>query len=266
MKPPRRHVPSLDTNQEALERNRAYYEDAEASSPGQLDYWRKMAAPRARVARTLQVLRREAPSSVLDIGCGGGQLVQEIRKAFPAIRAAGCDLARDRIEANRRLMPDCEWFAGDVQQGDALAGIETPYDVVVALEVIEHLGDPEAFLTHVHAALKPSGLLFLSTQSGPLRETEKHVGHVRHFSTDDMSALLQRCGWEPRRVWNEGYPFHDLSKWYANLQPSKTLAQFSDKPYGFAQNTVCFALRQAFRINSRKRGAQLYALAQKPQA
>jgi 2-polyprenyl-3-methyl-5-hydroxy-6-metoxy-1,4-benzoquinol methylase len=256
-------VPEDIKTADALSRNRAYYEDAESSSPGQLDYWQKMAAPRARVGRTLGVLQDRAPGSVLDIGCGGGQLLREIQARLPGIRAAGCDLAVDRIEANRRLMPNLTWFSGDVQDPAVLGAVTAPFDALVALELVEHLDDPAAFLRNALPAVSKEGFIFLSTQSGPVRATEQHVGHVQHFSSAQMETLLADCGWRPIRVWNEGFPFHDLSKWYANRDPEKTLAQFSDRPYGAVENGICFVLRQAFRLNSRRHGAQLYACAVK---
>jgi len=256
-------MPQNDDESSSLSRNSEFYGHVEESSPGQLDYWQKMAAPRARVARAIQTLRARGPASVLDIGCGGGQLLGEIQEQFPGVRAAGCDLSEALIEANRQTMPDLEWFAGDVQDPAVLSAISEPFEALIALEVTEHLDDPTAFLRNAHAAVSSTGFVLLSTQSVPVRFTERHVGHVQHFSKAQMVTLFEDCGWRPIRVWNEGFPFHNLSKWYANLNPEKTLSQFADQPYGFFENAVCFALRQAYKLNSRGRGAQLYACAVK---
>ena len=64
------------------------------------------------------------------------------------------------------------------------------------------------------------------------------------------------------RIWNTGFPFHDLSKWYANRDPDRSLEQFGERAYGMRENVICWALRQAFRFNSRRRGAQLFAVAE----
>ena len=73
-----------------------------------------------------------------------------------------------------------------------------------------------------------------------------------------------QAGWEPLRIWNAGFPFHDLSKWWANVNPDKSMAQFSGQAYGVYQNFVCLALRFAFLFNSGSHGAQLFAVAGKP--
>ena len=67
----------------SIARNRDYYE---APSPGRDDYWRYMAAPRLRVARIVELLRRIRPSSIVDLGCGNGALLGEIRAAWPEVR------------------------------------------------------------------------------------------------------------------------------------------------------------------------------------
>ena len=101
----------------------------------------------------------------------------------------------------------------------------------------------------------------LSTQTGALRETERRVGHRRRYTAAELRELLRASGWTPHRIWNTGYPFHDLSKWYANRSPDRSLAEFGEQAYGVRQDLVCWALRQAFRLNSRRRGAQLFAVA-----
>jgi hypothetical protein len=59
-------------------------------------------------------------------------------------------------------------------------------------------------------------------------------------------------------------PSHDLSKWYANLDPDRSMRQFGEKAYGPVERAVCLLLRGLFRLNSRTRGAQLVAMPRKP--
>lgn len=242
----------------SVDRNRDYYD---APSAAREDYWRYMAAPRARVARILQILRRLDVPSIADLGCGNGRLLDEIAQVLPSARLAGVDLSRRQIEENRSRAPRIEWIAAD---------LETPIEpraafaAVVASEVIEHLDRPQALLANAFALAAPGGHLVLTTQSGPVRQTERYVGHVRHFTANEMRTLLADSGWSPLRVWNEGFPFHDLSKWWANRDAEASLRRFGgDAPYSSSARLICAALRGAFRLNSRTRGAQLYALARK---
>jgi hypothetical protein len=137
---------------------------------------------------------------------------------------------------------------------------------VVASEIIEHVEDPRGFLENAAAWASPGrGRLILSTQSGPVGETERRVGHRRHFSPEEARALLSAAGWTPARVWNCGYPFHDWSKRAANLFPAASMAHFSARAYGPFQNVTCAILRSLFRLNSQRKGAQLFALADRKQ-
>ena len=243
----------------AAARNRAFYD---ADNPGTNDYFRKMAAPRFRVATLGRELERLAPRSVVDLGCGRGQLLEEIRRVLPNAKLVGIDLSTAQIEHNKAAMPWATWGVANLSLplDDGLG----EHDAVVATEIIEHLDDPETFLANAARLLSPGGHLIVTTQSGRVGETERRVGHVRHFKTSDVRDLLVRAGLTPVKVWNAGFPFHDLSKWYANLNPDASMAAFSGKPYGLKEDLVCAALRLAFRFNSQSRGAQLFAIARRP--
>jgi len=249
----------------AVEENQAFYGTPPA---GLHDYWRLMAAPRHRVAVLLRELSRERPLSVVDLGCGSGAMLFEIGGRLPEARLAGVDLSAEQIGQNAAAFPAIEWHAANLDGGaptpPALAG---RWDAVVAMEVIEHLDDPAGFLrTAAGLAVPGRGRLYLSTQSGHVGETERRVGHQRHFTVPEMSDLLTASSWTPIRVWNTGWPFHDLSKWYANRDPDASMRSFGTIAYGTRQRAVCWTLRMAFRLNSSTRGTQLFAVARRPEA
>ena len=238
--------------------NREYYETL---SPGREDYWRLMAAPRRRAAVVVRLVGQLAPASLVELGCGDGRLLREIRARHPKIALAGIDLSNTQIAANAAREPSIAWTAADLQQ-PFTPTMEA--DVVVAAEIIEHLASPEMLLANALRCVKPGGHLVLTTQSGPIRETEKRVGHMQHFTAASMGDLLTKTGWTPVRVWNEGWPFHDLSKWAANLDADASMRRFGDREYGPVERFVSFALRTAFLLNSRRHGAQLYAVGRRP--
>ena len=244
---------------ELTRRNLDYYTRLDA---GRADYWRYMAAPRFRARVIREEIARHQPGSVLDVGCGDGGLLAAIRSAVPDATLAGIDLSQPQIETNRKAMPEIDWYAGDIESADL--DLPQRFEAITASEVIEHLVDPARFLRSIHRLAAPGAVLVVSTQSGRMGETEKHVGHVRHFTREEMSALLSGNGWTPCRVWNAGFPFHDLSKRAANLSPAAMLDQFGGKPYGPVQRFIAAVLRLLFRFNSNTRGAQLFAVARRP--
>jgi 2-polyprenyl-3-methyl-5-hydroxy-6-metoxy-1,4-benzoquinol methylase len=255
------HPPTSDGAGHAVAANRAFYDQLRS---GQDDYWRHMAAPRHRVSVLLRELASDRPASVVDLGCGNGAMLLQIAARVPTARLAGVDLSAPRIEQNRSAMPAIDWHTANLDgSSPAPVALRERFDAVVAMEVIEHLDDPGSFLREASALAAGRGRLYLSTQSGRVGETERRVGHRRHFTRREVSELLARSGWVPLRVWNTGWPFHDLSKWYANLTPDRSMSRFGAEKYGLSQKAVCAALRVAFALNSRSRGAQLFAVARR---
>jgi tRNA splicing ligase len=89
---------------------------------------------------------------------------------------------------------------------------------------------------------------------------------VRHYTAAEISAMLKKAGFQEVKAWNEGFPFHDLSKYLANRNPEKTIRQFEVAHYGFYQRLICSGLCFLFHFNVRTRGAQLFAVARKADA
>lgn len=243
---------------EQTRRNLEYYGHL---SDGRTDYWRYMPAPRFRARVISSILREARPASVVDLGCGDGTLLSQFREFLPGVTLAGIDLSVTQIEENRRRMPGIEWYSGNVES-ESFA-LPHRFAAVVSSEVIEHLADPAKFLTSLRRISTSDALLILSTQSGRIGKTEKYVGHLRHFTKQEMEDLLVRSGWIPGHVWNAGFPFQDLSKWSANLAPQTMMYHFGDKRYGPMQRVVSAALRALFLFNSNSRGAQLFAVARR---
>jgi 2-polyprenyl-6-hydroxyphenyl methylase / 3-demethylubiquinone-9 3-methyltransferase len=129
-------------------------------NPVRLTYIReKVVAHFARDANAIRVLEG---LSVLDIGCGGG-LVAE-----PMARLGGSVTAIDASEKNIKtasLHAEQSQLTIDYQAttAEALAAQGRQYDLVLALEVIEHVADLPTFFNALYTLLKPGGLLILST-------------------------------------------------------------------------------------------------------
>jgi 2-polyprenyl-3-methyl-5-hydroxy-6-metoxy-1,4-benzoquinol methylase len=243
---------------EQTQRNLDYWDRLDA---GQADYWRYMPAPRFRAREIRRILQDAHPRSVVDLGCGDGMLLSAIREAVHDADLAGIDLSSAQIEKNRKAIPEIEWFVGNLEADEFT--LPKRFEALTSSEVIEHLAHPADFLRTAHRHAADGALLVISTQSGKVGETEKHVGHLRHFTVAEMTRLLEETGWQPVRVWNAGFPFQDLSKWVANLSPNTTIKHFVVKPYGLMQRLAAAVLRLLFRLNSNTRGSQLFAVARR---
>jgi len=92
---------------------------------------------------------------LLEIGCAYGFFLDEARASF---RVSGVELAPEAVAA-------CRTRGLDVVQeaDDAFYRSRAPFDVVVMLDVIEHLQAPDEVLTTVHRHTRPGALMVIST-------------------------------------------------------------------------------------------------------
>src|SRR5215468_9729707 len=100
--------------------------------------------------------------SLLDIGFGGGLLCEPMTRLGAAV--TGIDAA-DRNIATARLHAERQGLAIDYREAtaEALAAEGQQFDIVLALEIVEHVADVDLFLQSCGRLAKPGGLVFLST-------------------------------------------------------------------------------------------------------
>lgn len=112
--------------------------------------------------RDARTLRPFEGLSVLDIGCGGGLIAEPVARLGATV--TGIDPAPETIAAARRHA-EMSRLVIDYRAGraeDELAAGRR-YDIVLCLEVLEHVPDPAAFLKLIRPLMAPGGLLVLST-------------------------------------------------------------------------------------------------------
>jgi 2-polyprenyl-6-hydroxyphenyl methylase/3-demethylubiquinone-9 3-methyltransferase len=100
--------------------------------------------------------------SLLDIGCGGGLLSEPMTRLGASV--TGVDASARNI-ATASVHAAQQDLSIDYRQGtaEALAESGAQFDVVLALEIVEHVADVDLFLRSCGRLVKPGGLLFLST-------------------------------------------------------------------------------------------------------
>jgi 2-polyprenyl-6-hydroxyphenyl methylase / 3-demethylubiquinone-9 3-methyltransferase len=96
----------------------------------------------------------------LDVGCGAGLLCEPLARLGAEV--TGVDAAAENIEAAKEHAA-AMGLTLDYRCGDVGALKLTGFDLVTAMEVIEHVADKPAFLAALAKALKADGLMILST-------------------------------------------------------------------------------------------------------
>jgi SAM-dependent methyltransferase len=145
----------------------------------------------ARVAAILAANKVE-PASLCDIGCGSGDVLACLRRVYPQARLSGFDIS-PQLSLFWGNHPDIE-FENAAAHGD--------FDVLLMLDVFEHVRDPFTFLEAVRPLAKrfvfhiPLDLSALSVARGaPLMRQRRNVGHVHFYTRDLALETLTDCGY-----------------------------------------------------------------------
>ncbi|HEU0117684.1 MAG TPA: bifunctional 2-polyprenyl-6-hydroxyphenol methylase/3-demethylubiquinol 3-O-methyltransferase UbiG [Alphaproteobacteria bacterium] len=100
--------------------------------------------------------------SVLDVGCGGGLLTEPLARM--GAKTEGLDAAEEAIQTAKQHAKASKlsitYHADSVEN---LARGKNRYDLITALEIVEHVADMNSFLGALKKLLKPDGILIMST-------------------------------------------------------------------------------------------------------
>jgi len=191
-------------------------------NPCRLDYITRQIA--AEFGRDLDAPDPFAGLRILDIGCGGGLLCEPMARLGADV--VGVDAAAGNIPV-ARLHAEQSGLEIDYRVGTAEALAETgaQFDVVLNMEVVEHVASPIDYLTACRELLRPGGLHICSTiNRNPksfvmaifgaewvMRWLPKGTHDYAKFITpDELFDLLRRAGLEP--VDRTGFVFNPV-KW-----------------------------------------------------
>jgi SAM-dependent methyltransferase len=154
--------------------------------------------------RTLDELFLQAdPASVLDVGCGEGVLVHKWAQRLGERRVVGIDLEEESIQAGwtERHAANLEY---QIMRAENLPFAEGEFDLVSAIEVLEHVPDPEHTLAEM--ARCADRHLLVSVPREPLwrglnmargaywSALGNTPGHLNHWSRRSFCRLLSRHG------------------------------------------------------------------------
>ena len=143
-----------------------------------------------------------APDSILDVGCGEGVLTSEWAERLEG-RIVGIDLPDPKLEAEwqKRQRPNLEYRA---EEATRLSFGDGEFDMATAIEVLEHVPDPEATVAEMARVAKrwlltsvprePIWRMTNMARGAYLKSLGNTPGHVNHWSKVSFVSLLSRHG------------------------------------------------------------------------
>ncbi len=191
-------------------------------NPTRLDYIVEQIA--AEFARNLSIKNPFKDLRILDIGCGGGLLSEPMARLGATV--VGADAAERNIPV-AQIHAEQSGLEIDYRHTSAEAIVQTgeTFDVILNMEVVEHVADPLGFLTACKDLLKPNGLMLCSTiNRNPKSYLMAIIGaeHImrwlpkgthewdKFITPDELFELIKSAGLNP--VDRKGFVFNPF-KW-----------------------------------------------------
>jgi SAM-dependent methyltransferase len=162
----------------------------------------------------LSLLRGER-GRVLDLGCGSGRFSAVLAAA--GFKVDGVDIEERAVTIGQRIMArrglDAHLYTADM--GNLPPSVAAGgYDIVVCLEVLEHVSDWRELLASGGRLLRPGGILVVSVPRDPHQFSvlDSYAGHLRRFRDVELirelrrsyhDFVVRRLGWPSMRsiVW-----------------------------------------------------------------
>ena len=157
------------------------------------------------ILNTLEKYRRT--NKLLDVGCGYGFFLEVAKEKGWEVQG---------IEYNQKCIDACRRKEIDVLQGDLrdLALEENSFDVVVCIELIEHLSFPKMFLQEVRKLLRSGGAVYLSTPNfnslarlrlKAVSNVIDYPNHLGYFTVRTLRRLFRDQQFETQSITTTGY-------------------------------------------------------------
>jgi 2-polyprenyl-3-methyl-5-hydroxy-6-metoxy-1,4-benzoquinol methylase len=185
-----------------------------------------------------------ADMSVLDVGCGAGELLYKIR---PHVReVVGVELNQGFVDfINQDL--GIEAYAEDLNQID-FGGRK--FDFILCINALDHMPNPHDTLATITSLLKPGGIVYLEVPNTEealnvyLPEPNRseyntffwHKAHFFYFTQQTLRKFLEKYGFESRITSSHKYTIKNFLQWYYLGSPQRSFREATTGHSLFAGN------------------------------
>lgn len=199
--------------------------------------WRREVYFPMRTGWLIEQLPKKFSGKVLDVGCGDGAMLAEIKKLYPSVQVYGVDISKKGVGIARKRGINAK--VTDLNK--KIPFKKDFFDFIIGHEIIEHLVDPDKFLEESARVLKKGGYIALTTPNlaawyhralfifgyyplflemstrkrligiGILKHVIKNdqpVGHIRVFTLPALKDLINSYGFETIKTKSSSIAFN----------------------------------------------------------
>src|SRR6266568_281181 len=161
-------------------------------------------ASRNDAVAQVKKLMPSAQAVIMEIGCSSGFLIRDLTKSFPEAVIVGADVVKEPLYRLAKSLPGVPLIRFDLLQCPLP---DQSIDVLIMLNVLEHIEDDVVALQKAFNLLKPGGALVIEVPAGPnlydAYDAELH--HFRRYSTSELHNKLTKVGFIVRRKSHLGF-------------------------------------------------------------
>lgn len=145
------------------------------------------------VLKQIPKFLQPSPSVILEIGCSSGFLLKKIRENFPNEILIGSDVVKKTLYSLHDQLQDVPLLRFNLINCPLY---DNSVDMVIMLNVLEHIDDDCTALKQVHRILKSGGVVIMEVPAGPNLYDfyDKSLHHFRRYSSKSLKMLAENQG------------------------------------------------------------------------
>ncbi len=130
----------------------------------------------------------------MEIGCGTGFALSGIRQEHPLCSLTGSELFLEGLQHARLRLPQATFYQMDICR----MPFENEFDVILTLDILEHIIDDCGALDEVYRSLKPGGGIIVTVPQHPWLWSiqDKKAFHVRRYPRKELIEKMRMTGFE----------------------------------------------------------------------
>jgi ubiquinone/menaquinone biosynthesis C-methylase UbiE len=149
---------------------------------------------RARNSLIIWALKKYFPefNSLLEVGCGTGFVLSGIAQSFPGARLVGSEIFTAGLVFAAQRMPEVELLQADARR----LPFADEFEIVSALDVIEHVKEDDLVLSNLYRAVKPGGgcLITVPQHRWLWSSVDDAACHERRYAVADLHRKIESAG------------------------------------------------------------------------